>query len=285
MDKKTQTGCVDILILFFNKVDQTILCIKSFLPSGQNIYVLNNGSDEQQLKKLQQTFLNNNQVQIFDVGQNLGVSGGRNFLIKNTKAPWLFSVDNDITIQPSDWLTHFFNYLQLNPEVQILAPKIYNVHEQMYSEQLKVKLENKKVLIETGSFPVTNCFPGGASIIKRTVFEQYGLLDEEMFIGFEDYEYALRAILSARGSFEVYHLDAIELIHDHQYQKSSVDKKAVRQRYNEKLLNASYERMVQKFGIGFDHNWKWWTRNQVTKMTEKPWLIKLKRILSRLVKS
>ncbi|MFY7839479.1 MAG: glycosyltransferase family 2 protein [Lacibacter sp.] len=285
MEKKSQTGFVDILILFFNKVDQTILCINSFLPSGQNIYVLNNGSDEQQLKKLQQTFAGNSQVRIFDAGKNLGVSGGRNFLINNTTAPWLLSVDNDITIQPSDWLTIFCNYLEANPRVQIVAPHIYNVHEQMYSEQLKVTLAHKKVMVETGSFPVTNCFPGGASIIKRTVFEQYGLFDEEMFVGFEDYEYALRALLSVKGPFEVHHLNAVELIHDHQYQKSSKDKEAVRQRYNEERLTASYERMVQKFGVEFDHNWQWWTRNQVTVMTEKPWLSRLKRILVRLMKS
>lgn len=282
MEKTNTTGIVDIFILFFNKVDQTISCVNSFLPSGQHVYVLNNGSDEQQLKKLQQSFQENNRVHILDAGKNLGVSGGRNFLIQHTTAPWLLSVDNDITIRPSNWLQLFCAYTDVSPAAQIVAPRIYNVHEQLYSEQLRVRVENKKILIDTGNFPLTNCFPGGASFIRRTVFEQYGLFDEEMFVGFEDYEYALRAMLSDKGAFEVHHLETIELVHDHQYQKSSKDKEAVRQRYSEERLTASYERLVQKYGIEFDHHWQWWTRNQVVAMTEKPWVRKLKNILSRL---
>ena len=89
-------------------------------------------------------------------------------------------------------------------------------------------------------------------------------------------------MLSDKGAFEVHHLETIELVHDHQYQKSSKDKEAVRQRYSEERLTASYERLVQKYGIEFDHHWQWWTRNQVVAMTEKPWVRKLKNILSRL---
>lgn len=283
MEKKSELELVDILILFFNKVDQTISCINSFLPSGQHIYILNNGSDEQQLQKLQHQFKNNHQVTILDAGKNLGVSGGRNYLIKHTNAPWLLSVDNDITIRPGNWLQLFEAYIYEHPKAEIVAPLIYNVHEKAYSDQLKVHLENNKVVINTGSFLITNCFPGGASIIKRSVFEKYGLFDEEMFVGFEDYEYALRAMLSENGPFEVHHLHAIELIHDHQYQKKIKDKEAVRQRYNEELLSASYNRLVEKYGVIFEHDWKWWTKNQVTVMTEKTWFSKVKRVLSRFI--
>lgn len=283
MEKKIQTGFVDILILFFNKVDQTILCINSFLASGQRIYVLNNGSDEQQLKKLKHTFQDNGNVHILDAGKNLGVSGGRNFLIRNTTAPWLLSVDNDISIQPSNWVQLFYDYIEAHPAVQIVTPRIYNVHEQLFGEQLQVRLEKKKVLVDTGVFQVTNCFPGGASIIQRRVFEHYGLFDEEMFVGFEDYEYALRAMLSDKGPLQVHALPIIELIHDHQFQKSSTDKAAVKLRYNEERLQASYNRLTEKFGVHFDHDWRWWTKNQVQVMTEPKWKIKLKQLLTRIM--
>lgn len=283
METTNQKPVVDILILFFNKIDQTISCINSFLPSGQHIYVLNNGSGEEQLKKLQQYFQGNQQVHLLDAGKNLGVSGGRNFLIEYTDAPWLLSVDNDITIKPEwEWLKEFEDFISLHPEAQIVSPHIYNVHEDAYSEQLKIQLQDKKVMVDTGRFNITNCFPGGASIINRNIFEKYGLFDDGMFVGFEDYEYALRAMLSGKGDLEVYHLNSIELIHDHQYQKSGKDKEAVRQRYNEDKLKASYNRMVQKYGISFDHEWQWWTRNQVTVMTEKAWVSKVKRLWSKL---
>ena len=43
------TGKTDIAIqiLFHEKVEQTIECIKSFIPSGKNIYILNNGSSKE----------------------------------------------------------------------------------------------------------------------------------------------------------------------------------------------------------------------------------------------
>ncbi len=275
---------IDIIILFFNKVDQTISCIKSFLPSGQNIYVLNNGSDPSQLMRLQQIFLGNEKVKLMDGGRNLGVSGGRNFLIQHTKADWIFSVDNDITIQQQDqWLQGFFDFIQQHPEASVVAPLLYNIHEHAYSPQLKVVVENNRMHIETGQYPVSNCFPGGASLIRRSVFDIYGLFDEEMFVGFEDYEYALRAMLSTNGAYQVYHLSDIVLIHDHQYQHRSTDKKAVRQRYNYEIMKASYNRLVQKYEIEFDHEWMWWTNNQVTAMTVTPLLRCLKNTLRRIL--
>lgn len=274
---------IDILILFFNKVDQTISCINSFLPSGQHVYVLNNGSDEQQLKKLQQTFRSNEQVHILDGGKNLGVSSGRNYLIRQTTEEWLFSVDNDITISPAEnWLKFFNDYTVENPGAQIICPHIFNVHENEYALQLQVEMKGNEVSLQTGSFETTNCFPGGASIIHRSVFEQYGLFDDDMFVGFEDYEYAVRAMLSGKGMLQAHHIKNIELIHDHQFQKSTKDKEAVRQRYNEEKLKTSYDRMINKYNIVFEHNWEWWTRNQVMVMTEKPWISRMKRLLKRL---
>lgn len=277
------SGQVDILILFFNKVDQTISCINSFLPSGQDIYVLNNGSDATQLKKLQQIFKSNELVHILDAGKNLGVSGGRNYLIHQTEASWIFLVDNDITIlQQSDWVGIFNKFIYSNPEVKIVSPILYNVHEQAYSPQLRVNLDNKRMQIVTGNFQVSNSFPGGASIIHRSVFDTYGYFDEMMFVGFEDYEFALRAMLSEKGPLEVHALETIELIHDHQFQKNSKDKKAVRMRYSEEKMKASYDCLVSKYGIDFEHEWRWWTNKQVAVMTESKLLRKFKQKLRSL---
>lgn len=285
METATTTKIVDILILFFNKVDQTISCINSFLPSKQDIYVLNNGSDAAQLAKLKRSFENHPQVHILDAGTNLGVSGGRNYLIQHTKAPWVLSVDNDITIQPEDqWLSIFQTYISQHPDAAIVAPLIYNVHEQAYSDQLQLRLEDKKLVVDTGSYDRTNCFPGGASIIRRHIFESYGLFDEDMFVGFEDYEYALRAIRSPQGAFTVHKVTDIQLIHDHQFQKKATDKKAVKQRYNEDRLTESYNRFVAKYGIEFEHEWQWWTRQQVERMTGNPWKkikMAIKKMMSR----
>jgi GT2 family glycosyltransferase len=275
---------IAILILFYNKLDQTKDCIHSFLPSGHKIYVLNNGSDETQWSSLKSTYKNHSSVVLLDAGKNLGVSGGRNDLINATKETWLLSVDNDIVIKPQqNWNELFEQFLVQHPEAKIICPHIFNVHEEAYSKQLQVVLKNNEVSIETGDYIITNCFPGGASIIHRNIFETYGLFDEEMFVGFEDYEFAIRAKLSEYGELKAYHLNEIELIHDHQFQKSSSDKEAVRQRYNEEKLKASYERLVSKFNIVFEHDWQWWTRKQVVDMTKSKWFSTVKERINKVL--
>jgi hypothetical protein len=83
---------------------------------------------------------------------------------------------------------------------------------------------------------------------------------------------------------EVFSIKGIELIHDHRFQQSSKDKEAVRHRYNKERLSKSYERMIRKYGIEFDHDWQWWTENQIQLMTERPWVSKLKYLLNRFFK-
>jgi GT2 family glycosyltransferase len=275
---------IDIIILFFNKVDQTISCVNSFLSSGQQIYVLNNGSDPVQLKKLMKTFEGNLRVVILNPGKNLGVSGGRNYLLNHTKSPWIFSVDNDIIVQNNDdWVNKLECFCKLNPNINIITPRLYNVHENDYNLQMNVQIENNKMRIVSGSFTISNCFPGGAAIIHRNIFKIYGLFDEGMFVGFEDYEFALRAVFSDSGALEVHSFDSIELIHDHQFQKNSKDKKAVRDRYNEDKMKASYERLVAKYNIAFEHEWLDWTKYQVAIMTTPEFILRIKQKLSNLL--
>src|SRR6478672_4971911 len=94
---------VAVLVLFFNKLDQTIACVESFIPSGEPIYVLNNGSDPKDFQLLQQRFASFDQLRFLDAGKNLGPSGGRNLLIAASTEPWMFFVDNDITVKQSAW--------------------------------------------------------------------------------------------------------------------------------------------------------------------------------------
>jgi len=277
---------IDILILFYNKVDQTVRCIDSFLKSGQHIYVLNNGSEQTQKKKLYELYGHHERVNLMDAGKNLGVSGGRNYLIVHSTAQWLLFVDNDITVRQEDtWVNLFSDYLKIYPDALVVSPRLFNVHENAYAKHLNVIIEEKSLKIDTGQFQLSNCFPGGASIVHRSIFEKYGMYDEDMFVGFEDYEYAIRALLSEHGRLFVHQHEAIDLIHDHQFQKKNKDKEAVRQRYNNERMKASFDRLVDKYGIQFDHDWQWWTSNQLSIMTESPFMRKLKILIARIRKS
>jgi GT2 family glycosyltransferase len=279
-----QDNNVAIAILFYNKLSQTIDCVNSFLLSCMPVYVLNNGSDSRQWASLKQQFDRNGTVFFLDAGRNLGVAGGRNFLVQHTTEPWLLFADNDIMINQADsWLSTFRSFLKNNPEARIVSPRLFNVHENAFALQLRLSIKNNRVAIETGNYLQTNCFSGGASFVHRSIFESYGFYDENLFVGFEDYEYALRAAKSRQGELQVYACNEIELIHDHQIQHGRRNKEAVRKRYDEVRLKLSYQHLVDKHNILFEHDWEWWCRKQVLEMTGQSfverWKYRLKNIL------
>lgn len=272
---KVSNNKIAILILFYNKLQETISCIQSFIPSAQNIYILNNGSNGILWENLQKEFKNNLQVKFFHSGTNLGVSKGRNLLIKNTHEPWLFFVDNDITIKESNnWIHNFFKNIANHQDARIFSLKIYNLHEKEYAIPMNVVLKQNTILLESSTKRYTNCFFGGGSIINRSIFEQYGLFDETLFVGFEDFEYSLRCMTSPKGELSVIHLDDIELIHDHKFQGNKVDKKAVRERYSGKNLKASYDNIVKKYNLKFHHDWEWWAKKQIADMSGQTFFAK-----------
>lgn len=282
MDNRIE-GNIAILILFYNKLEQTKDCINSFLPSGEKIYVLNNGSPAEDFLQLKQAYREYSAIYFYDAGENLGPAGGRNFLISKTKEPWIICVDNDITIEPKDrWKEILQEFINENPQCEIICPRIYNVHEHTYMQQLILKKKEGKLEIEAGDFEVSNFFPEGGVILSRTIFEKYGLYDKEMF-AFEGYEFSLRAMLSGYGELKAYPMHEITLIHDHRFQQKNADKDAVKQRYNEEKLRASYDRLVSKYGIDFEHDWQWWSQKQVEEMTKKKWGTGLKKAVKRVL--
>lgn len=267
---------IAILIIFFNKLAQTISCIESFIPSGQNIYILNNASEPFAWNTLQKQFIDNQQISFYHSNINLGPAGGRNLLLKKCKEEWLFLVDNDLCIKPeSNWKQLFDEEVLKAQTAKIFCPRVFNVHENAYSDKHKFKEKNGIVYMENSNEKITNYFSCCAVIINKSIFNTYGNFDEELF-AFEDYEFSIRAMLSDAGNLEIYPLDTIEVIHDHQFQKTKHDKKAVLERYNETKIHKSMERIMIKHGVAFEHDWQWWTRKQISDMNGKSFVGKIK---------
>jgi GT2 family glycosyltransferase len=268
---------IAILIIFFNKLTQTISCIESFIPSGQNIYILNNASEPFAWNVLQKKFEKNTNINFYHSETNLGPAAGRNLLLKKCKEEWIFLVDNDICVKPkNNWRQLFNEQVAHIREAKIFCPRVFNVHENEYATKHRFTSTNGIVFMEETNEKITNYFSCCAVIINQSIFKTYGDFDEGLF-AFEDYEFSIRAMLSSEGDLQIYPLDDIEVIHDHQFQKSKTDKKAVLERYNELKIQKSLDLIIHKHGITFEHEWQWWTRNQITKMNGQNFLGKVKR--------
>jgi MoaA/NifB/PqqE/SkfB family radical SAM enzyme/GT2 family glycosyltransferase len=258
-----------VCILFLEKPEQTIECIQSFIPSGVNIYILNNGSSLSTRNALGEFCDNYKQIKIFDSDKNLGVGVGRNYLITHTNEEWLLFVDSDITIKTSNWMQKFTQHVNQYPDVEVFIPKLFNVSEGKYAAYKSIRISGDKAIHDVEIRDnLTNTFPGGAAFTNRRFFKKLGLYDDKMFVGFEDFELCIRGIrlgnpINARLIFN------IELTHKHLQVEKEEDKNAILMRYNINLLESSFNRIIEKHSVILEGDWKKWVSNQLKVILSK----------------
>lgn len=259
-----------VCVLFYNKVDQTIECLSSFLASGVPLYVLNNNSDPEARAKLGQFAGNYKQITIYDSAENLGVGRGRNYLINHSTEEWLLFVDNDITIKTTDWLVKIQKYIDAHAEVEVFIPQMFNVHNNSYAQHLGVKLIGNVAEFSWVKKGIqnTNMFPGGASFCKRSLFSRLGEYDAQMFVGFEDFEMGIRS-LKMSEPIHAYVIEDIELIHDHRQLVQAADLAATKVRYDFDKIAASEARIKEKHGIVLDNDWRPWVKEQIALLNKE----------------
>lgn len=265
MNEQMAAQTFAICVLFFEKVDQTIECVQSFLPSGVPIYILNNNSSAESTQVLKDFCKDHPQVTIFDSDKNLGVSGGRNFLIQHTTEQWMFFVDNDITIKTANWLERIRGHMLHNPTAEAFIPRLYNLHDRSYCKHQSFKLKGRRVIRKSNFFSdKRNSFPGGAAIIRRALFDRLGLYDENMFVGFEDYELCIRGLKTGLPS-RAYEVEDIQLVHDHRVALKQVDKDSILVRYDIEKHQTSDRQLLEKHNVVMEDDWQQWLGHQVNK--------------------
>ena len=194
--------------------------------------------------------------------RNLGVAAGRNVLIRQTAEPWLFFVDNDITVATRRWPALLRAHRAAHPRAEVFLPSLFNVHDSGYVRAPRVSLA-EGVLRVSSARPgaPTNCFSGGASLIRRSLFGRLGLFDEAMFVGFEDWELAVRALVR-HTPVRVRPIDEIVLLHAHLPAAAGGDRAAARVRYDRRRLARSHRRLTTRHGITFPSDWPAWVTRQ-----------------------
>lgn len=256
-----------VCMLFFNKLEQTIESAESFLAAGVRLHLLNNGSEAQSLQALHRHFDANPLVTIADAGGNKGVSGGRNLQIRGTREPWLLFVDNDITVESHNWLEDLAGAINACPEAEIFVPRLFNKHEDAWGwlSDFVVDTHGNCAFMRTERL-FANAFPGGASVVARRVFERVGEYDEDLFVGFEDFELAIRAWKRGQPLL-VRSVEEIVFVHDHRVSTAAADKSAALVRYDTGHIGRSHAVVREKHGVLLDPNFSEWLQEQVKQLT------------------
>ncbi len=265
-----------VCILYFEKPGLTIKSIESVIKSGVPVYVLNNASSASGWGKVKSKFGTYSNIRFIESDVNLGPAGGRNRLILESKETWLLFLDNDIHIKTKNWHKIITNHTENNKETEAFIPRLYNVHEKSYSNFHKYVINNNEIrgIPLDDNENETNFFPGGASMVNRKVFEQFGMYDENLFV-LEDLEFPIRHLLKGKP-IKAKLINDIVLIHKHVYTKRKEDQAAALVRYSSERNKFAQEYICKKHNINFNSYWEEWVNRQIYLITRNNGLRKIK---------
>lgn len=201
---KPPTVCISILN--WNNAHETIQCIDS-LRSIQNlsfrIIVLDNGSTDNSLQILSAVI----NVELMTSTVNLGFAGGHNLIIKHALGQaydYVWLLNNDATVAPEclekllAWLKDHPATGMVSPVIKDKAPPHANQHVLTLLNATQTGVEEYIELDEAELLQAEQSARvilwGTGLLIRRTTFEQVGLLDEQLFAYSEDTDYSLRCI-------------------------------------------------------------------------------------------
>lgn len=189
-----------ILILNWNGWTFTRVCLKSLERAGfpeKDIIVVDNGSNDGSEQKLKQQFP---QVQLILHPVNAGFTGGNNLGVKAALSQgyaYIMLLNNDTEVSPGFWKP-LLKEMQGNSAIAAVQPLIYFLNPKTKIWNAGGKYRSWLGISQTirhthGNDPyLTDWITGCAILVRASVLEKIGLLDECYFAYFEDVDWSLR---------------------------------------------------------------------------------------------
>ncbi|MGI8650195.1 MAG: glycosyltransferase family 2 protein [Rubrobacter sp.] len=171
-------------------------------------------------------------TKIVEVGRNIGFARAVNLGIREASGDFIVLINPDSTLGDG-FFENVSSFLAGNPLVGVVGPRILDVDGAV---QLSARREFSfisglfgrtslltRLLPESrfvrDHFPATTTespspvdwVSGACMVIRRSVFERVGLLDERFFMYFEDADLCRRA---REAGYEVFHLPQVVVVHD-----------------------------------------------------------------------
>lgn len=211
---------VGIIIVNWNGKDDTLACLASIqklsvVKCKLSIIVVDNGSTDGSADVIAKKFP---KVNIIQTNENLGFTGGNNIGIRRALddgCDFIWLLNND-TVADHNALMPLVESCM--PEtVGVVGSKIYFFPGHEFHEELYEKKDKGRVLwyagglvdwnnmyashrgvdqIDTGQYETqgpTSFISGCSMLVKRSVFEKIGFLDDAFYLYYEDLDFCLRA--------------------------------------------------------------------------------------------
>ena len=198
------SGC----IVTYNNADKLKNTVDSVLQNTKcdfRLYISDNGSSDGSLAE----FKNGYNIEILENAENLGFGKAHNKVIPLLESEYHVVINPDIVLD-RDVISELCNYLDENPDVVMVTPKILfpDGKEQILPKRIPTfryllsrrlpflkKLQNEYVMADhsyDAPFDIQSC-TGCFFVIRTSVFKKLNGFDERFFMYFEDCDLSIRA--------------------------------------------------------------------------------------------
>lgn len=241
MAKAIQKNKLSIVVLTIDStamVKQELDDISKLNTKGLDVscVVVDNGATDETEKAIKNYKFKNIKYKYIRTGKNLGFSGGNNVGIKHSlknKSDYVLVLNDDMELS-KDLLLELVTFMNKNPKVGIVSPKIYFAKGYEFHRDRYKQSEKGKVIwyaggnidwdniysshrgvdeVDRGQYdkPVkTDVACGACMLVRKEVFEKVGLLDEDLFLYWEDADFSRRVI---KNGFDLYYLPTTAVWH------------------------------------------------------------------------
>jgi len=216
----SEVPLVSILIGTRNRSTPLLRCLESVLRSDDptlEVLVLDDCSDGLDVCDLIATTLDDPRVACFRSENQLGVPGGRNFLMGRALGEILFVIDDDAVLTDGDDIQRSAAILKGAPEIGILAFKVIN-HESgrarlrtpfsQLARRRSPRISERRQLV--------SYYLGTAHAMRRELFERCGPYQGDFLFGEEELDLSYSAM---REGYKILYVPSIVV---HHYPQASV---------------------------------------------------------------
>lgn len=203
---------VSIIILNYNKYQDTIACLNSLIPQSYKnfeIFIVDNGSKYalyEQLKKELQKFKDKLKIQLIRSKVNLYFGAGNNKAIKSANGEFICLLNADTEVMPN-FIETMVDFLEQNPLAGMITPKIklFSYKDYIWTVGGEVNFKSTILIFNRGyldfdpdnskynKVELVDYAPGTALFVKKKYLETIGLMDEIYFMYLEDPDWNFRA--------------------------------------------------------------------------------------------
>jgi GT2 family glycosyltransferase len=215
---------VTIIVLNWNGLNDTLDCLESLGQldyKNHKVVVVDNGSVDGSVPGIREQFPG---VTIIENGENLGYAGGNNVGLRYAMAQgadYALLLNNDTVVDPA-FLGILVDAAEADPAVGIAGPTIY-YHERpdvIWSAGGAIDWQRGSTRMvglderDDGQFGVepraADFVTGCAMLVRRTMMEKVGPLDERFFAYYEETEWCVRV---ARAGYKIVHVPLARMWH------------------------------------------------------------------------